>query len=244
MTTYPGREKFLKLVADNGWTPDPYSWVSVGWGTSENNPFAFTRLAEDGGTWRILLDYTPLGYNYSIDGRLRGVTVEYISAGTMPEESSNGNLVRKGKGVGTLRRPGKYTNFNPLWETLEGDTVVNKAKKIVVNPDLAVWLTAEAQYLHDEQVRQANEDARRQQEQEEQPLPITVGEGDHGWRSPWHNLARNLSSAIGKVTDANGSSDLPQLIADAQLALNKVIEVLTPEVREALEAHLYGKVEL
>lgn len=249
MTTYPGREKFLKLVADNGWTLDPYSWASTGWSgrDQKNDPFALLKPALDGGTWRILLDYRDRSSRSrcSTDGRLRGVTVEYIPAGTEVTTNYYGKPVLEGSKIGHLKRPGKYGESS-LWEALGAydDTVVTKATKLVKDPETAVWLAAEARYLHDERMRQESRRRIALQEQRDQPLPITLGEGEHDYGSPWGVLRGKFNTAARQVVEADGTSDLPRLIAEAQLALNEIIEVLTPEAREALEAHLYGKVEL
>lgn len=233
-TTKTGaRAQFLALVEAQGWAPDPAQTVARKRWDSERiqDPHAFTHPAAHGGQWEIKLDYVnDTGYTRGYDDRLRRVEVSYRDAdGIKSHDSWQPN-------AGTLKKPSTYDRHNGLYEALGPGTLRERAQRLVTDPDLAIWLAAESEHA-DQQAREAKYATERADRlAREQPLPVTVSQGDYN--SEWWKLSFALKSAAEAVYGADGTSDLPTLIAATQAALYNVIDVLTVEASVELANHL------
>lgn len=224
------RTEFLAFVTDHGWELDPDETIYTGssWTRQDQrlpaeykqNPFAFRRPAKHGGTWKIELDYTDrsssdYGYRRSTDNRLRKVEVRYFDA-----EGTEVRLFTTGRHFSMERiHPVLLTNTDVstwqstswIWKVTYGPTgtatLRKRAEMLVADPDLVIWLAAEAQaldhqkFLEREAARRADIEARRR------PLP-------EGWDA--------LKRAAVAVERADGKTDVLAVLDSLRAALEAV----------------------
>jgi hypothetical protein len=220
--TETANTKFVAYIAANGWTLDPTATILKNHFGSHadrvQDPHVFVRPAAHGGFWRIKLDYSAPSYSRTGFRRLQEVHVYYV-----PVLGENPPRRR----AATLKRPGKYGSFNPLWVALDTtgqQSLRKRAERLVANPDLAMWLSFQAK--HDENVREAEwvEQRRRDRELRNRPLPVTVDEIE------WAKLKYAAARAASAVERADGRSDLPALVAALRAATDAIEGVLAQEV--------------
>lgn len=234
------RQRMLELLEANGWTLDPAETVYTSRYSRETrpNPHAFFKPATHGGTWHIKLDYTNRAntWSTSIDDTLRRVDVNYCNAEGDPDPSplwsSRGN-------IGALKRPSTaYNDYNDLYEALGDGTLSKRAERLVKDPDLGVWLTKETEHARKIVEVRLNAERSRQERLAAQPLEITVGNGAHDYNSPYAVLVSKLTIAADRIKKADGRSDLPKLLADARVALDDIVSVLTDGASLEYAEHL------
>lgn len=222
------RANFLQTVRVYGWEPDPRQTVTRSWSNRERvqDPHAFTKPAAHGGTWHIYLDYrNRSSYHQNYDDTLRRVEVRHRDA------EGEVTLQR------TLVRPDSFRTFIALWEATadpakkNGGTLRDRATLLVADVDLVAWLAEEVQHRIELQDRAERE--RREQDRRERarPLPLTP-EGQQDW---WRRKSE-FKDAASKIWDADGKSDLAELIVAARRALARVEDAVDADVQARIEA--------
>lgn len=247
---YAARTKMIEFVKAHGWELDPEARrTGPGFGRGlEQDPFAFTKAADNSGTWKIKLDYRERGGSWSTSygNLLQRVEIKYFDAdGKRPFLKTEG---WEHNPDFILSRPGKYDSYNGLWVALGSGkpdrSLPKRAELLVRDIDLVIWLGAEKDY--EEQVRQ---DVKTQARREDavlrsRPLPITIPEGQYYWDDgTFKNLVHQLVDAAKEVESADGKSDLPKLVADVSAAFQEVVEVLNDDARRELLMHLDAQIQ-
>lgn len=241
------KEKLIDLIRSEGWVPDPTQTIRVHasrFGLTEEqtperkqHPHAFMKRAAHGGTWRLFLDYTNRSsYHGGFGNTLKSAHINWADdrGDRMPMN-----------GLSTLKNVENITwgkaSKESLWEALkfhgkdgEIGTLGGAVKLLVTDPDTSVWLAAQWSWDKSERLRIAEEKAEALRQAKAQPLPVVVTQ--QGYGSEWGAIARKLEYAARDIARADGTSDLPQLVADAQLALEGIQSALTDEAREVSEA--------
>lgn len=243
---YAARTRMLEFATANGWEKDPTAQrPGAGFGRQmEQDPYAFMKAADNGGSWRIKLDYRERGGSWSTSygNLLQQVGITYVDAnGERPFLKTVGwehfpDFI--------LSRPGRYDLYNGLWAALGSGkpdrSLPKRAELFLKDPDLAMWLGAEKN--HEEQLLLDEHKKLKDAEYElrARPLPITVPKSVK-WTSDevsFDKLADKLVEAAKAIEDANGKSDLPKLMADMELAYDAVVNVLTEEAAHEVDTHL------
>jgi hypothetical protein len=239
------RTALLDFAAAKGWVQDPSAYRKVGGYTKTiaQNPNVLLRSATHGGVWRVHFDFpVQRGYSHTSEGKnLKEITLTYVAPDaeviekTFSTDDSGGTFVAKipvGKMAWTLRRPRKYGMgtswlYEGTYDENKGDsgnTLAARAKRLLENPDLVVWVAAQAKF--EDEVRQAFAHAARQTDKAERAraLPVTVDQD--GYNSEWNKLARAAKDAAKAVAEADGKSNLPALVAALEAAVANVKAVL------------------
>jgi hypothetical protein len=230
------RARFIEVVKTNGWILDTTARRSSNRFGRETvqDPDVFVKPAADGGTWKIRLNYrnNSTKWETTYDDILRGVTIAHYDAEgkPSPEPKFPG---QRDQNIGVLQRPGKYDRFNGLWEALGGDpkpkmpTLVQRAEMIVKDIETAVYLGYEANHHHDMERAEEHRQKKIEDELRSQKLPVTVAQG--GWNSEWNGITGLIKMAAGRVADADGKSDLPDLLAQLAITLQEAVNALEPD---------------
>lgn len=215
------RERFLKLVTDSGWTLDPGQTIALKRWSPERkqNPHAFLLPGDNGEVWHILLDYTVSdGWSSHTGNSLKSIHIDLMS----------------GKNTYIWRahlKNGDRSQYNQgtLWDALERDaagnrrTFMKRAEALVANPALAAWLTGELEYKNQLKREARDREQERLDVLRAQPLPITISGRD------FRIWAARLQDAATAVRRADGLTDLPQELANVQIALDALVDGLTDE---------------
>lgn len=253
------KEKTFKTLADNGWVLDPsetvrkliqrsnYATRTEATYADVQDPNAFVKNAAHGGTWHIRLDYSSSSYSYSRrNAVLKAVQVTYKNElGPVDIQLGDGYRNRGIRLANTDKSRWDGTSY--LWEALKwksnGDvrSLRDAADLFFKNPDLAIWLAIEETHKANIKHWLQAKDRWETSVAKARPLPVTIdmpsqfGDGNEYYRKGgWHDLTTTLKSVAYKIENADGRSDLPQLVADAHVALNNIVSVLTPEARNAM----------
>lgn len=253
------KEKLFNLLDAQGWVQDPRAFKAKGRYTQDE--FVLDRNfqvkdAAHGGQWRIRLEWTRKGSTWqTYEGdRIKSAHVTYAPEGIEYETSEKGLWDRtEYKGIGIIEKVDTGWKHSYIWEALK--TWDNKTSNwsgtrpaieaFIKNPDLAVWLGAEAGYEADVKAEKECERRDRERVARARPLPVTVSQEsvNYGW-SEWKRLAVELTSAAKHIVDANGTSDLPRLVAEAHLALAAIEGVLTEEASLEMGEYIMNSVIL
>ncbi|QAY14000.1 hypothetical protein SEA_COLT_52 [Mycobacterium phage Colt] len=222
------RANFLQTVRVHGWEPDPRQTVTRNWSDRERvqDPHAFTKPAAHGGTWHIYLDYrNRSSYHQNYDDTLRKVEVRHRDA------EGEVTLQR------TLVRPDSYYTSVPLWTATDdpakpnGGSLREHATLLVADVDLVMWLAEEVQHKFELQDRAERERRKQDRRERARPLPLTP-EGQQDWR----RRKSEFKDAASKIWDADGKSDLAELIVAARRALARVEDAVDADVQARIEA--------
>lgn len=238
------KEKLFNSLASNGWDLDPrakkqtdrYNRALI------QNPNVVVKDAAHGGQWRIHLNwaYSGVGFNRGEGNRLKSVHVDYAPTDVEYEVTEGGYDGTSYVTIGDLENTDNVGwKHSFIWDALKWtgkDETVGTFRQavelLVTDPDTALWLSMEHQYQ--EQVKEA-ERARKQLEEQNarrRPLPITVSQKSVNYApSEWKQLTRKVSEASVRLDKADGTSDLPQLVANLQIALNGIVEVLDDDAK-------------
>lgn len=268
-TKQNAREKFLALVAHQGWVPDPSKTMSrlvrgTRYGlTAEyedvQNPYAFMYQVFDdetgqwAGRWHIELDYSQQnGYRMGTGITLRRVTMHHTPA----VRDDDGNIAEgERRLIGVLRNVNNRRNnwlhsdlFDVTGRGSDGETIYNSQNDEITLRQRAEKLVANPALTawlaleneHQRKTREAAEAERRRRETEESARPLPVTVEQESYGSEWKTLSRKLAQAAQAVEKANGRSDLPALIAKVDEALGEVIQTLNPEAKAALDELMSG----
>lgn len=215
------REIFLTYIAGQGWTLDPTVTRRANRhsDTKVQDPYAFSRPAAGGGTWHAYLDYqvrNSSNWRGEWDNTLRGITLHY--SGPEPRVPSTNRLRWKFFNPATAS---SMESTSHLWDVtrLDGENphLRTQAKRLMANPDLAVWLAEERIELA--RRKQAEADAKRQAEYRARRRPITDVTVD---MDTWRSNARALISAARSLEYADGTSDVHALMTELHNALATV----------------------
>jgi hypothetical protein len=207
------RTEILAFVAAKGWELDTTATINWrgGWGSASKtvqDPFAFRKVAADGGTWQAKLDFKVKDDGYwssgnRTDNRLRGIELRKFAADGTEVNLPLRDRLLHGTPV-ALRLinsdVARYVSTSWLWEVTgeAGTSIRKRAEKLFADPDLVVWLANEAEWNYDEANRRAWALRRQEQELRDRPLP-------EGWST--------LSKAAQAIVNADGKSDPVALIA-------------------------------
>lgn len=253
------KEKLHQSLVDNGWRLDPRAKKNKDrYGRDlVQNPNVYLRPAAHGGEWRVELQWVNGGSIwYPKEGtRLMRVVVTHAPAGTDYETTPNGYDGTSYVSIGTLRNTENesrsYHRNSPLWDALKWNaekgeavgTLSQAVAHLVKNPDLAVWLGM----VEEDRKRIAKAESDRKAAElraaKARKLPITVGQEGHSWESTneWSTLTRKLKSAAAAIEHADGTSNLPLLVADAQKALQAIWSALNEDARKNYSAYMTGE---
>jgi len=210
ITPAPNQKSLVNAILKLGWSIDPTQTVDTfrGWGYTSlsddekvryqaQHPYAFTRTGSDGGTQTLRLDFPT---DYGVFGKtLRRADFEWKRPGT-------DKVARRA----TVRHPGSadWRSTDYLWEILavDGDktTIRRRVEAFATNPELALWLAAEAKFAAKEASRVEWAEKLRIQELRDRPLP-------DGWGQ--------LKSAARSVIAADGLTDTAAVVAALKSAL-------------------------
>lgn len=240
------REKLLALVKKQGWTLDKTARTIVNtWSRDRvQDPHVFLRDAAHGGQWRILLDYA-IRSSYTgnaIGDRLHQVHISYIAADDPLHECPDG-----------IQRPDYHHPFgfrggclvlkqprrgDPawLWDALEagGEGLGERAKLLITNPDLAVYLAGQLRYEEVLKYERHLETERQERELRARPLPITVDRDD------FRRLTGQLVQAANAVHGADGKSDLGALLVTLHKSFAAVHDVVNDDIVLSVLDELHG----
>jgi hypothetical protein len=225
-TKLNAREQLVQFILDSGWELDPTKTVRANRSNLYSdervqNPNAFRRPAHDGQFWEIELDY---GYKDPDSTRLQALTLHLTKDGVL-------QVIGSRKYNTDIRLAPRWadsynTNNGALWSITTGvrsnPSLRDRAEAIVLNPALAAWLVEEHQNERQARIEVQNKRRAEEAKARKRPLPITVS------REDYRALVSTLDTAVWKLRRADGLSDLPALVADAQAAVNAVAAVLKP----------------
>lgn len=225
-STTNARTQLLDFVVASGWKLDETETIPLPrWsnkpGESQDDriqhPHAFVKAAAHGGVWKIKLDYrNRSSYSGGFDNILRGVEVRHIFDGSevalFPYDwnaSERSGYIHAAKLQNSDKA--KYVSTSWLWNVTYGPTgsatLRQRAEMLIANPDLVIWLAAEAK--HQDAVRAAERLAARRADTEARQRPMPEG---------WDELVK----AARAVTSADGKSDPVALIAALRDGIREV----------------------
>jgi len=226
------RTQLLDFVVASGWKLDETkTTLAPGWNSWNSNPehvqhpHCFVKAAAHGGVWQIKLDYTNRSsYNGGYDNILRVVEVRHIFDGSeVALFPYNWNAPERSGWIQAAKLENsdkaKYVSTSWLWNVTYGPTgsatLRQRAEMLIANPDLVIWLAAEAK--HQQAVLLAEHQAARQADIEARQRPMP-----EGWAE--------LKKAAYAVERADGKSDVDQILNDLQVALLVVVANRAPQV--------------
>ncbi|QGJ95022.1 hypothetical protein SEA_REDWATTLEHOG_161 [Gordonia phage RedWattleHog] len=226
------RTRMLARVADLGWELDPTAKVPLSRFERHvlvQNETAFRKRAAHGGWWKILLDYSQTSGSWRtvIGTTLRGIQINWTE-----------NEVHSGKVIGVLKNPrsSRYgSRFLWLASGDPSDPMKKHAETFLADPDLVVWLSQELRHKDIEETRARHAEQRRIEKLREQLLPVKGLTENARWRFAYVSPFKRASAELIK---ADGLTDLPKVMAETWNELERLVEYLTPEAREAFQKHL------
>lgn len=220
------REQLIEYAENHGWLLDlnatrhRHTWKRD---TEEQDPNRFVRTAAHGGEWCILLDYEVMGEpdaykpHRSWDNTLRAIAIWHSS---WVDE----------KGIVFPRfELRNYLQFNAprsaLWDvTNHPDGKVKplrkRAEDLLRDPDLAVWLVLEDQNSAAEAERRRKAEWEADRRARRRPLPITIS------KDLWRRELQKLARAANELINADGLTDLHELVKTVEDHLDVVREAL------------------
>ncbi|QDF18667.1 hypothetical protein SEA_PUPPER_181 [Gordonia phage Pupper] len=227
------REALRQHLLDTGWEAANDVLSSGFRGEVKTpSPFHFVRPTGEGDYWKVVLVYAKKRstrssfYSAQYTNTLKGVKVW--------RQADKDELRAAESGVGVqawlkLPRSSRYDREDTTLWYLCGDwdfSLIDRAKFLLANLELVLWLTAEKQYL-DKQEKQRVREAR------ERPLPLQVANEQQRWQ-----LHYDVATAASKIRSADGMSDYPALLADLVVKTNAIVFALNAEGRTAFEEKL------
>ena len=237
------KEALRAKIADAGWVVDTTRTVSTGRFTSSprriQDPNAFVKRAASGGHWALQLVFTKTGmYELRDTNTLKKVEVQYYAPGQDVDE-------RQGVSLPALKKPRQsYSSWgDDFWNSLNGPedkkerTLRERVEVFVADPDLGVWNYLAERHraeLEREEIERKKEELRAARAR---PLPVTVGQSDWN-RGSWKSLVFDMEYAAKAIHKADGTSDLPKLVAEAQQALDAIVNALTDEASLEFAEHM------
>lgn len=223
------REQLLAFFIENGWELDPTATVWSDYSLSYRSnreriqdPHTFRKSDGADGFWVARLDYRIRESFGKTDNRLRGLRLTH--------ENAEGHWQTIGsRGYNTCvdldPRYADHGIHGAVFAVTHGtgsqdNTLRQRAELIARDPALVVWLAEE--HIYQEKLRRdaAVQERKRLDALRRRPLAITVE------RVEFANLVTELSRAAGFLSRADGTTDLPQTVADAQAALDAIKAVL------------------
>lgn len=239
------RERTLEAVAAAGWTLDPEARRAAGRydRTQVQNPHVFLKPVADGSgdTWRLVLDYNAAGWQGGDGNLLKSATIYRFAPG---EEKLSYQDVHKRQLALFNSDKSSYRATSFLFKVtsrahaqglgwVEKDRTLSERLLVLAQaPEAVVWFAKAEEWEDNVERKAAAREANRIMLAREQPLPITVGEGAHGYKSDWSSISGQISIAAARVRAADGISDLPVLLAALQDKMQAAINVLNEEAAE------------
>lgn len=243
------KDKLKAFAVEAGWTLDPRAkrniagrWAETKLGQDTN---VYLKPAAHGGTWRIVFEWT---YSGSAWQRREGDTIKAVLVQYLPEDQEYETTKIGYDGsdyqpFGKLERVNTDWKHSVLWDVLSPKPGSNyqtlplrkTVELLLTDPDTAVWLAAKKR--HEDQVRHNAKDAAAEELKVAKAGPlqgVALEDGGHDWNSQFKNLTRSLVSAAKELDAANGTTDVPKFIADAQVALESLINSLSAEGAQSL----------
>ena len=225
------RTTLIEFATNQGWlldltaTRNRHAWRED---TKEQDPNQFVRVDPNGGHWVVALDYEVKGDPEAYrpyrewDNTLRGMTLWHTSWVDDKGRRRRSMVLKNYHQANSARAilwditdPDQGAGFKPLRK---------RAEEILRNPDLAVWFVEERKHreIEAEQARQRR--VKEQYELRNRPLSVAVSQ-DH-----FREMARQLRSAGTDLVNANGLTDLQEIVARAEKVIADIrLAVGNPE---------------
>jgi hypothetical protein len=235
-----GQQDLVDTVIALGWTLDPTAVHNTyGWGLDRldparrpeflvQHPFTFVKVAADGGTWTLVLDYVSREYSHygrrGFSKTLKGAKLTHTAAdGTQTRypaslsayipTTSIGDRGNSTEVVLEKQSTASYAATNWIWQATRdedgGYTLRTQVERLATNPELVLWIAAELQNAR--KVREAEAEARRKADDAAKARPLAPSWG-------------TLRQAARDIVNANGKSDAVALLEALKAAVALVEE--------------------
>jgi hypothetical protein len=227
------REQLIDFVIARGWELDPTKTIRENWGGSHEriqDPHRFRRPDSVGGFWELELDFTRAADFRKTTNRLRRAYLQRSSVGGLLVQVGSRSYDTRITLENVDRRYGEGID-NAVWNATEGEesptSLRQRVQTVASDPALVVWLAEEYRYTRAQEAAARHRELDRLAKARKQPLAVTVPQDD------FRRLVLALDQAVGVLRRADGTTDLPKAVVDAQLAL-AAVNAVVPAPTEAV----------